>query len=260
MTAAARKAARGLLRDFGEVEHLQVSKKGPADFVSVADRRAEETLRAELKRARPGYGFLLEERGPEPGEDTSNRWLVDPLDGTTNFLHGIPQFCISIALERDSRLFAGVIYDPVRDEMFWAEDGDGAFCNERRLRVAARRDLREAVVVTGIPHRGRAGKEGYIEQLQAMMATCSGIRRFGAAALDLAWVAAGRFDGYWEQGLRPWDLAAGIVLMREAGGLATEVGGGAGMLASGSILCANPTLHAQMVAALAPFAGPAGRT
>lgn len=252
MTAAAMKAARGLLRDFGEVEQLQVSLKGPADFVSAADHKSEATIRAELKKARPRYGFLLEERGPEEGEDTSNRWLVDPLDGTTNFLHGIPQFCISIALERDSRLFAGVIYDPVRDEMFWAEDGAGAYCNGRRLRVAVRKHVRDAVVVTGIPHRGRAGKQGYVGQLRAMMEESSGIRRFGSAALDLAWVAAGRLDAYWEQGLKPWDLAAGLVLVRESGGISTEVGGGDGMLSSGSILCANPALHAEMIAALAP--------
>lgn len=247
MTAAARKAARGLLRDFGEVEQLQVSLKGPADFVSAADRRAEETIRNDLRKARPDYGFLLEERGAEEGKDTSNRWLVDPLDGTTNFLHGIPQFCISIALERDSRLFAGVIYDPVRDEMFWAEDGGGAYLNESRLRVAARRQVQDAVIVTGIPHRGRGGKDGYMEQMQVMMETVTGIRRFGAAALDLAWVAAGRFDAYWEQGLSPWDLAAGIVLVREAGGIASEVHGGSAMLQSGNILCANPELHGQLV-------------
>ena len=246
MVAAARKAARGLLHDFGEVEQLQVSLKGPADFVSAADRRAEETIHRELKKARPNYGFLFEERGAEEGKDSSNRWLVDPLDGTTNFLHGIPQFCISIALERDSRLLAGVIYDPVRDEMFWAEDGGGAYMNETRMRVAVRRDLKDAVVVTGIPHRGRRGKEGYQEQLHAVMETVSGVRRFGSAALDLAWVAAGRFDGYWEQGLNPWDIAAGIVLVREAGGIASEVHGGSAMLKSGSVLCANPEMHGQL--------------
>ena len=243
MCAAAMKASRALLRDFGEVEQLQVSLKGPADFVSAADRRAEKVIRAELAKSRPRYGFLLEEAGEQAGEDTSNRWLVDPLDGTTNFLHGIPQFCISIALERDSAPFAGVIYDPVRDEMFWAEHGRGAYCNERRIRVAARQDAKDAVVATGIPHRGRAGKPGYIEQLAAMMEVATGIRRFGSAALDMAWVAAGRFDAYWEGGLRPWDLAAGIVIVREAGGIVTEVGGGDDMLNTGSVLAANPALH-----------------
>ena len=250
MCAAAMKASRALLRDFGEVEQLQVSLKGPADFVSAADRRAEQVIRAELRKARPRYGFLLEEAGVEEGEDTSNRWIVDPLDGTTNFLHGIPQFCVSIALERDSALFAGVIYDPVRDEMFWAEHGCGAYCNEHRIRVAARRNAKDAVVVTGIPHRGRAGKPGYLEQLTAMMEIASGIRRFGAAALDMAWVAAGRFDAYWEGGLRPWDLAAGIVIVREAGGIVTEVSGGERMLATGSVLAANPLLHQAIGEAL----------
>ena len=250
MVGAAHKAARGLLRDFGEVEQLQVSLKGPADFVSVADRRAEDTIHAELAKARPRYGFLMEERGEEVGEDSSNRWLVDPLDGTTNFLHGIPQFCISIALERDSRIFAGVIYDPVRDEMFWGEDGGGAYLNERRIRVASRAHLKDAVVVTGIPHRGRAGKEGYLDQLTAMMGITSGIRRFGSAALDMAWVAAGRFDAYWEQGLKPWDVAAGLVIVREAGGITTDVDGGARVLSTGSVLSANLSMHAQILEAL----------
>jgi myo-inositol-1(or 4)-monophosphatase len=246
MIGAARKAARGLVRDFGEVEALQVSVKGPADFVSAADRKAEEIIREELAAARPKYGFLLEEAGGIEGEDTSNTWVVDPLDGTTNFLHGIPQFSISIALMRDSKSFAGVIYDPIADEMFWGENGGGAFLNGRRIRVGARRKLEEAVVVTGIPHRGRAGKPGYLEQLAAMMDITSGIRRFGSAALDLAWVAAGRFDGYWEGGLQPWDMAAGIIIVREAGGIVTEVSGGTKMLESGSILAANPDMQESM--------------
>lgn len=246
MADAAKKASRGLLRDFGEVEQLQVSIKGPADFVSAADRRAEQIIRAELHKARPKFGFLMEEQGVEAGEDTSNRWIIDPLDGTTNFLHGIPQFSISIALERDGKPFAGVIYDPVRDEMFFAEHGSGAYMNERRIRVAGRQKLDDAVIVTGIPHRGRAGREGYLLGLAAMMEVTAGIRRFGSAALDLAWVAAGRFDGYWERGLKPWDIAAGEVIVREAGGIVTEVEGGAAMLTSGSILAGNPVLHAAM--------------
>ena len=250
MIGAARKAARGLVRDFGEVEALQVSVKGPADFVSAADRKAESVIREALAKARPKYGFLLEEAGAVPGDDTSNRWVVDPLDGTTNFLHGIPQFSISIALERDSKPHAGVIYDPIADEMFWGEHGGGAFLNGSRIRVAARRNLQDAVVVTGIPHRGRAEKPGYLEQMAAMMEITSGIRRFGSAALDLAWVAAGRFDGYWEGGLRPWDMAAGIIIVQEAGGFVTEVSGGGNMLESGSILAANPDMLEAMGAAL----------
>ena len=246
MVDAAKKAARGLLRDFGEVEQLQVSVKGPADFVSAADRKAEQVIRDELTRARPKFGFLMEEHGAHVGEDTSNRWLVDPLDGTTNFLHGIPQFAISICLERDGKPYAGVIYDPVHDEMFFAEQGKGAYLNERRIRVAGRDRLDNAVIATGIPHRGRAGREGYIPGLAAMMEVAAGIRRAGSAALDLAWVAAGRYDGFWERGLKPWDLGAGVVIVREAGGHVTEVEGGDGMLASGSVLAANPLIHAQL--------------
>lgn len=246
MADAAKKAARGLLRDFGEVEQLQVSIKGPADFVSAADRKAEQIIRDELTRARPKYGFLMEEHGGQVGEDTSNRWLVDPLDGTTNFLHGIPQFAISICLERDSKPYAGVIYDPVHDEMFFAEQGKGAYLNERRIRVAGRDRLDNAVIATGIPHRGRPGREGYIPGLAAMMEVTAGIRRAGSAALDLAWVAAGRYDGFWERGLKCWDLAAGVVIVREAGGHVTEVEGGDAMLASGSVLAANPLIHGQL--------------
>lgn len=246
MVDAAKKASRGLVRDFGEVEQLQVSVKGPADFVSVADRKAEQVIRTALMKARPRYGYLMEEQGEHVGEDTSNRWLVDPLDGTTNFLHGIPQFAISICLERDSQPFAGVIYDPVRDEMFFAEQGKGAYMNERRIRVAGREHLDNAVISTGIPHRGRPGRDGYVPGLSAMMDVTAGIRRFGAAALDLAWVAAGRFDGFWERGLKSWDLAAGVVLVREAGGHVTEIEGGEAMLTSGSILAANPLIHAAM--------------
>ncbi len=253
MADAAKKAARGLLRDFGEVEQLQVSIKGPADFVSNADRKAEQVILNELSKARPKYGFLMEELGVRVGEDTSNRWLVDPLDGTTNFLHGIPQFAISIALERDAQPFAGVIYDPVRDEMFFAEKGGGAFMNERRIRVAGRQKLDDAVIATGIPHRGRPGREGYLPGLSAMMDVTAGIRRFGSAALDLAWVGAGRFDGFWERGLRAWDLAAGVVIVREAGGHVTEIEGGDDMLKSGSVLASNPILHGAMADVLKRF-------
>lgn len=222
MISAARKAARGLRRDFGEVEQLQISLKGPADFVSIADQRAEDTIREELSKSRRGYGFLMEESGEIPGTDASHRFIVDPLDGTTNFLHGIPHFSISIGLEREGELVAGVVYAPITDEMFWAEKGKGAFVNDRRLRVAARGQLGDAVVVTGIPHRGRTGHGVALTELHAMMGKVAGIRRFGSAALDLAYVAAGRFDGYWERRLAAWDMAAGIVLVREAGGFITD--------------------------------------
>jgi myo-inositol-1(or 4)-monophosphatase len=243
MTAAALKAARGLVRDFGEVEQLQVSVKGPGDFVSTADLKAEKTLRAELSKARPGFGFLMEESGVTPGSDERHRWIVDPLDGTTNFLHGIPQFAISIALERDGEIVAGVVYEPLRDQMFWAEKGAGAFLNDRRLRVSGRRNIAEAVIGTGIPFRDRGDHAAYLATLAAVMAATCGVRRMGAASLDLAYVAAGRFDGYWEFGLSPWDIAAGILLVREAGGYVTDIAGGHGMLASGDVLAANDHLH-----------------
>ncbi len=243
MIGAAHKAARHLLRDFGEVEHLQVSRKGPADFVSTADRRTEDILLRELRRARPGYGFLMEERGEIPGTDTSNRWIVDPLDGTTNFLHSIPHFAISIALERDGDLLAGVVYEPIHDEMFIAEKGAGAYLNDRRLRVAARRRLDDAVIATGIPFKGARDHPRFLRRLGAVMAETAGVRRFGAAALDLAYVAAGRYDGFWETGLHAWDMAAGIVLIREAGGFISEIDGGGNMMTSGDIVTANDHLH-----------------
>ncbi len=247
MIGAARKAARNLVRDYGEIEQLQVSKKGPADFVSSADIRAEKTLRAELKKARPGFGFLLEEGGEIAGDDKSQRWIIDPIDGTTNFLHGIPNFCISIALERDGELIAGVVYQPLGDEMFHAEKGAGAFLNEHRLRVSARRKLEETVIATGIPFIGRPGHETFLRELGAMMAQVAGIRRFGSAALDLAYVAAGRCDGYWETGIKPWDIAAGIVLVKEAGGYVTDFQGGSKMMDNGEVVAANDHLHQPLL-------------
>lgn len=243
MTNAAYKASRRMMRDLGEIEQLQVSNKGPADFVSTADLRTEAMLRAELTKARPEFGFLLEEKGAIAGKDDRHRWIVDPLDGTTNFLHGIPYFAISIALERDGQIVAGVVYEPVRDEMFWAEKGIGAYLNDRRIRVSARRKLDEAVIATGIPHIGRADPAAYLPGLEAIMRATAGVRRFGAASLDLAYVAAGRCDGFWEFGLAPWDMAAGLLLVREAGGYVSEVEGGEKMLKTGSILAANDQLH-----------------
>ena len=250
MAGAALKAARGLIRDFGEVEQLQVSVKGPGDFVSSADLKAEKILKAELAKARPGYGFLLEEGGASAGSDTHHRWIIDPLDGTTNFLHGIPHWAISIALERDGEVIAGLVYEPLRDEVFWAEKGAGAFVNDRRLRVSARRNLAEAVIGTGIPFRGHGQHEPYLKTLGAVMAATSGVRRPGAAALDLAYVAAGRFDGFWEFGLKPWDCAAGIILVREAGGYVSDLSGGYDMLTTGDILAANDHLHLPLAALL----------
>ena len=240
MVSAARKAGRSLARDFGEVENLQVSVKGPANFVSAADHKAEDIIFKELSKARPGYGFLMEERGAVEGVDKTHRWIVDPLDGTTNFLHGIPHFAISIGLEREGVLVAGVIYNPATDEMFTAEKGKGAFLNDRRrLRVAARKTLADAVVVTGIPHRGRPGHPSFLKEMGTVMMEVAGLRRSGSAALDLAYIAAGRYDGYWERNLKPWDLAAGIVLVREAGGLALDVTAKDKALETGDILAGN---------------------
>jgi myo-inositol-1(or 4)-monophosphatase len=248
MSNAALKAARGLLRDFGEVEQLQVSVKGPGEFVSTADLKAERTLKQELTRARPGYGLLFEEGGAEAGTDPRHRWIVDPLDGTTNFLHGIPHFAISIALERDGEIVAGLVYDPVRDEMYSAEKGLGAYVNDRRLRVSARRHLTEAVVGTGMPFGARGDRPAYLATLTAVMGATSGVRRIGAAALDLAYVAAGRFDGFWEFGLSPWDIAAGLLLVREAGGYVSDLSGGQAMMTSGDVLAANDHLHLPLAA------------
>ncbi len=247
MVRAAQKAARGLVRDFGEIERLQVSEKGPANFVSIADTRAERVIRDELTRARPGFGLLMEESGETPGSEPGVRWIVDPLDGTTNFLHGIPYFAISIALERDGEIVAGVIHDPIRDETFWADKGQGAFLNDERIRVSGRRRIADAVVTTGIPHRGRGDHAAYIPQLQRVMATVAGVRRMGAAALDLAYVAAGRYDGFWEEELAPWDIAAGLILIKEAGGFVSDMTGGQDMMRSGGIVAANQHLLAPLV-------------
>jgi len=251
MVQAARKAARSLLRDFGEVENLQVSQKSPANFVSAADRRAEEIVFRELSKARPTFGFLMEERGRIAGSDPQHEWVVDPLDGTTNFLHGIPLFAISIALVREGVPVAGVVYNPVADELFVGARGQGAYVNNRRLRVAARKELADCVVCCGIPHRGRGDPARFRAELAAVQNVVAGIRRTGAAALDLAWVAAGRFDGFWERGLSAWDLAAGLLLLREAGGFATDLDGGDAILDKGSVVAGNEPIHRALLALLA---------
>ncbi len=243
MLAAVRKAGRSLARDFGEVANLQVSMKGPSNFVTAADMRAEQVLFEELSKARHGYGFLMEERGRVEGPDKTHTWIVDPLDGTTNFLHGLPHFAISVGLQREDELVAGIIYNPATGDIFTAERGKGAFFNDRRIRVSARRNLDECVIATGIPHRGRGDHASYLQQLASVMGVSAGVRRFGAASLDLAWVAAGRFDGFWEEGLGPWDMAAGIVILREAGGLVTDVAGGKAMIESGGLVGGNEFVH-----------------
>lgn len=243
MIKAAREAGRSLARDFGEVENLQVSKKGPADFVSNADHRAEEIIYNSLTKARPGYGFVMEERGVVEGSDKSNRFIVDPLDGTLNYLHGQPHYAVSIGLEREGKLFCGVVYDVAKNEIFWAETGRGAWLDQRKLLVANRRKTEEAVFATGIPFLGKSESthRQFANEIASLTPITAGIRRYGSAALDLAYVAAGRFDGFWERGLKSWDIAAGIVLVREAGGYVEEIDGG-DVLTTGNIVAANEDL------------------
>ncbi|MEP7452233.1 inositol monophosphatase family protein [Phyllobacterium sp. SB3] len=250
MVQAAMKAGRSLARDFGEVQNLQVSLKGPGDYVSQADKKAEEIIYTELKRARPDYSFLMEESGAVEGSDGQHRWLVDPLDGTTNFLHGIPMFAVSIALERQGQIVAGVIFNPAMDELYTAERGGGAFLNDRRLRVSGRTKLVDSIIGTGVPHLGRGDHGNYLLQLRNIMGEVSGVRRMGAAALDLAYVAAGRFDGFWEDGLNPWDIGAGIIMIREAGGYVTDLDGGQDVVESKAIVAGNEAIQKALVKAL----------
>lgn len=239
MIKAARKAARRLVRDFGEVENLQVSMKGAGDFVSAADRKAEQIIRDELMGARPNYGWVGEESEPLAGKDPTRRWIVDPLDGTTNFLHGLPHWSISIALEFKGEVVAGVVYDPVKDEMFVAEKGAGAWLNDRRLRVSARREMITLLLATGVPFGAKRTLHLTMRDLAALMPRCSGVRRMGSAALDLAYVAAGRYDGFWERELQPWDIAAGILLVKEAGGMVGTIKPGGNPIDTGVILATN---------------------
>ena len=239
MMKTARKAGRGLLKDFGEVENLQVSSKGPGDFVSRADKAAEALIKEELMHARPSYGFLGEEGKEIEGEDPTRRWIVDPLDGTTNFLHGLPHWAVSIALEHKGQIVAGVIYDPVKDEMFYAEKGGGAWMNESRMRVSGRHRMIESIFATGLPFAGRADLPETLQDLARILPACAGVRRFGAAALDLAYVAAGRYDGFWERRLHAWDIAAGILIVREAGGILEPLDPAGDVMADGELICAN---------------------
>ncbi|RUV97253.1 MAG: inositol monophosphatase [Mesorhizobium sp.] len=247
MVQAAMKAGRSLSRDFGEVQNLQVSMKGPGDYVSQADRKAEEIVFTELSKARPGYAFLMEERGAVDGEDGQHRWIVDPLDGTTNFLHGIPLFAVSIALERQGQIVAGVVYNPAMDELYTTERGGGAFMNDRRLRVAGRAKLTDAVIGCGVPHLGRGQHGNFLIELRNVMAEVSGVRRLGSASLDLAYVAAGRMDGFWEANLSAWDIAAGALLIREAGGFVSDMDGGQDMLEAGSIVAGNELIQRALL-------------
>src|ERR1700684_3048370 len=252
MIAAARKAARALKRDFGELEKLQVSLKGPANFVTAADKRAEETIYTELSKPRPGYCFLGEEAGRREGADKSHTWIVDPLDGTTNFLHGIPQFAISIGLRREDTVIAGLIYNPANDELYIAERGKGAFLNDQRLRVAGRRKLNDCVVACGLPHIGRGDHDLSRREMTEIQNQVAGLRRFGAASLDMAFVAAGRLDGYWERNLSSWGMAAGQIVVREAGGIVSGMAGDDDPLQTGHVICGNEVVAAELVKILKP--------
>ena len=265
MEKAARKAGQRLRRDFGEVEHLQVSRKGPSDFVSKADQAAERTIYDELRQARPDWGFLLEEAGEIPGAEGKPRWVVDPLDGTSNFLHGMPHFAISIAAQEPKPdgsgwgdVIAGLVYQPITDESFWAEKTRGAWLQDKRLRVSARRRLDDALVATGIPYDGHGSFADWTAVANVIGPQVAGIRRFGAASLDLAWVAAGRYDGFWEQDLSPWDTAAGCLLVREAGGFVTDFRGRSQAICDTEVLAGNDALHSKLhkilVGALKPAA------
>lgn len=246
MEKAARKAGPRLRRDFNEVDALQVSRKGPADFVSAADRQAEATIREVLMQARPDWGYVMEEIGEKQGENPRFRWIVDPLDGTTNFLHGVPHFAISIAVEDSGEIVAGLVYQPLTDESFWAEKGKGAWLQDRRLRVSARRDLADSLIATGVPFFGHGDYPQFNKILNAVAPEVAGIRRFGSAALDLAWVAAGRYDGFWESDLKIWDVAAGVLLVREAGGFVTDFRGADRALERGEIIAANDAIHSRL--------------
>lgn len=250
MVTAVRKTARQIRRDFQEVEQLQVSRKGAADFVTQADLNAERVLREELTKARPDFGFVLEEGGVIAGKDADHRWHVDPIDGTTNFIHSIPHFCISVGLERAGTVIAGVIYNPVTDELYVAERGKGAYLNDKRLRVSGRRDMAEGLFATGLNLGARGNPALFYKQYEAITKISGGVRRFGSAALDLAYVAAGRYDGFWEIGLNSWDVAAGIVMIREAGGQVSDLSGGPDALNGDGIIAGNQELHPQLLRAL----------
>ena len=242
MIKTARKAGKSLVKDFREVENLQVSTKGPGDFVSRADREADRIIKEDLLGARPTYGWLGEETGGTPGEDPTRRWIVDPLDGTTNFLHGMPHWAVSIALEHKGEIVSAVVFDAAKDEMFVAEKGAGAWMNERRLRVSGRRVMSEAVFATGMPFGAKKTLPASLQDHARLMPLCAGVRRWGAAALDLAYVAAGRYEGYWERELQAWDIAAGILLVKEAGGMVSSIRDGDDMLEKGALICGNEAL------------------
>lgn len=251
MIRACEKAGRSLIRDFNEVENLQISKKGPGDFVSAADRRSEEILFTELSKSRPDYSFLMEESGEKGNKDSEYRWIIDPLDGTSNFLHGLPHWCISLALEHKHEIVAGLVYDPIKDDLFHAEKGKGAFMKRRRLRVSGRSSAELSMVATGAPRRAKAKRELFNAEYNAMQIAGFTLRRFGAAALDLAYVAAGRYDGFWERDLKPWDIAAGHLIVKESGGFSSDIDDrNKNPLDTGCVLAANDQLYTPIMKAL----------
>jgi len=239
MQKAAKKASRGLRRDFNELENLQVKTKGPANFVTASDIRTQEIIYDELSYAKPDWSFVMEESKPIENKNTKARFIVDPIDGTTNFMHGNPNFAISIAAEINNRLEAAIVYSPITDEMFAAERGKGSFLNDKRIRVATRKKLSDSILITGIPHLGRGNKELFLKEMDIIIPEVAGIRRSGSAALDLAWIAAGRYDIFWERGLSIWDIAAGVLLVREAGGFAKGIDGSDKDLWNGNIISGN---------------------
>ena len=255
MINAARKAGRPMARDFGEVQALQVSKKGPGDFVTSADLKAEQTLFEALTEGRPGYGFLGEERGLIEGTDKTHTWIVDPIDGTSNFMHGMPHFAVNIALQRDGKIVAGVTFNPIVNELFWAEHGKGAFLNDTRIRVAGRNKLEESLIGMGAPFVGRPGHAQWFKELHQLTQRTAGVRRLGSAALDLAWVACGRYDGFWERNLKPWDVGAGVIIVQEAGGQVSAIEEGGDPLGD-SICAANTDLHPQLIERLRAAGAP----
>ena len=247
MIRAAEKAARSLVRDFGEVEQLQISRKGPGDFVTNADKRSEKIIFEELQKARPSYSFLMEESGQIEGDDKDHVWIIDPLDGTHNFMHGIPYWNISIALEKNGEIQAGIVYEPIRNEMFHAEKGTGAFiAGNKRLRVSGRSEFDICCFCSGHPFKDGRYRPGYLQEIEAVAQQSPMIRRTGAAALDLCYVAAGRFDGFWERGLQPWDVAAAGLIVKEAGGIITSIDNNDNPVYSRNLVAGNGNVHGQL--------------
>ncbi len=259
MSAAAIKAGKGLLRDFGELDQLHISKKGTANFVTAADTRTEKLLHKELSKARPDFGFLMEESGESAGKDTTHRWIIDPLDGTSNFIHAIPYFCVSIALEKTdhtgrSDIIAGVIFDPIHNELFAAEKGKGATVNDRKMAVSSRDKLEDSLLVTGALRFSQSQNKAAFLMCDTAVQNGSTLRAFGATALDLANLAAGRFDACWYGQIQPWDIAAGLLLLREAGGMASDMDGKNATPYSPTLVASNGHLHSSMQSLLAKAA------